>query len=369
MPISRSFHCFCEFACSWATLKLPTSHSSKAEGALDSSLTDDSEERPKEDAYETELSSVFLLSQTTRTMKVLLHYEDNESTDLHKSLKITLPKSWKTGPTSKLLGQFVESYNANETLGSANPLSLDNMHLAIRQHERSNNDKSQLVPLASDAVTIECIPDRADVYIMHGASKTVDEYQQEERLAQQRQQEELQNTVACTRFGCKNRFPRGGPYPDCCYHTSPPVFHETAKFWSCCPNKKAYDWDDFQNIKGCQTGQCTEVKESDGPQFLGGTDLREQAGEAAQLKSIDDFNKAQAAGGADAAPVLERLGAVLGDLGVEKELYNQVTEGIKAKLSSQYASEAELLEAVKADLGEKLKSSMKAIAAEQLRLK
>lgn len=297
-------------------------------------------------------------------MKVFLHYEDNDSTDVHKTLKITLPKSWKTGPTSKLLGQFVESYNSNETLGAANPLTLDNMRLAVK------NKDHILTPLASDAVVLDAIPDRADVYILHGPSQTVEEMARKERQDKEEKEALLKNTVPCTHFGCKKRFPPDGPYPDCCYHKAPPVFHETAKFWSCCPQKKAYDWDDFQNIPGCQTGTCTPVKEADGgKQFLGGTDLREQAGEGAALKSIDDFNKAQAAGGADAAPVLERLCRVLEELGVEKELYEQVTEGIKKELANSFSSEAELLEATKAELGAKLKSALKAIAADQLRIK
>jgi hypothetical protein len=178
-------------------------------------------------------------------MKVIMHYEDNENVDFHKTLKITLPKSWKTGPTSKLLGQFVESYNGNEVLGAGNPLQEDALHMAIRQHD---GDKSAVVPLASDAVTLDVIPDRADVYIMHGPSKTLQDSEDERKTALKRKQEELSNTVACTHFGCKNRFPRGGPYPDCRHHAAPPVFHETAKFWSCCPNKKAYDWEQFQAV-------------------------------------------------------------------------------------------------------------------------
>jgi hypothetical protein len=296
-------------------------------------------------------------------MKVLLHYEDNESTELHKTLKITLPKSWTTGPTSKLLDQFVESYNANETLGSANPLTGPDLHLALKKDHK-------LTPLSSDAVTVDCIPDRADVYIMHGPSQTLEQISQEEQQTTAKEQEMLKNTTQCTRFGCKNRFSKDGPYPDCCWHKSPPVFHETAKFWSCCPQKKTYDWDDFQNIKGCQTGEkCTIIKETDGKQFLGGTDLREK-NEPAKLLSIDDFNKAQAAGGADAAPVLDRLCSVMEEMGVDKELFQQVTEGMKKeKQESGAMSEAELLEAVKEDLGTKLKKAMQTIAAEQLRVK
>jgi len=300
-------------------------------------------------------------------MKVLLHYEDNPDTELWKSLKITLPKSWKTGPTSKLLGQFVESYNASESLGGGpNPLKEEDLHLAIKVQEK---DASVLRALPSDAVTIEVIADRADVYVVHGPSETLGEIEARQKAAERAKREELMNTVQCTHFGCTNRFPRGGPYPDCCFHKAPPVFHETAKFWSCCPDKKAYDFEDFQKIPGCCTGKCTELKDADQKLFLGGTDLREKAGDAVKLKSIDDFNKAEAAGGADAAPVLERLQMVLEELGIEKELYDQVVEGIRKEQVAHTASEADLLQAIKVEVGNKLKASLKAIAAEQLRIK
>jgi len=293
-------------------------------------------------------------------MKVLLHYEDNENSELYKSLKITLPKSWKTGPTAKLLAQFVETYNANEAF-SSNPLNEADVHLALRQEHT-------MIPLASDDVTVQAIPDRADVYICHGPSRTIQQAVDEKKAELKRKQEDLASTVACQHFGCKNRFPTGGPYPDCRYHAAPPVFHETAKFWSCCPTKKAYDWDDFQNIPGCLTAVCTEIKDEGEKQFLGGSDLREQMG-TAKLKSIDDFNTAQAAGGADAAPILERLSAVLKEFDVEQEIFDQVVEGFKKDLSSKITDEAELLELVKTEVGSKLKATFKAIAADQLRIK
>ena len=259
----------------------------------------------------------------------------------------------------------MESYNGST--GKQNPLVSSDMHLALRE---SDGEKSKLIALPSDAVVIERIPDRGDVYIMHGAAKSVAAIQAEEAAAKAAHAEQLKNTVQCTHFGCHNRFPRGGPYPECRYHKAPPVFHETAKFWSCCPQKKAYDWETFQEIPGCETGTCTDVKDDSQKLFLGGTDLREQAGETAKLKSIDDFNKAQAAGG-DAAPVLERLQKVFAELGIEKELFDQVVEGIRkdVQASSAEASEAQLLEEIKTLLGAKLKQSMKSIAADQLRLK
>jgi hypothetical protein len=300
-------------------------------------------------------------------MKVFINYENNENPDLHKTLKITLPKSWNNGPTSKVLTQFVESYNAIEALGGPNPLDESQLHLAIKD---VNGDKNVFKDLASDAIIMDSIPDRSDIYVVHGPSQTLADMQSAAAAKHKRQQDERANTVQCQRFGCKHRFPRGGPYPSCHYHRAPPVFHETAKFWSCCPAKKAYDWDDFQNIPGCCTGTCTEVKESEGPQFLGGTDLREKVGEA-KLKSIDDFNKTQAAGGAEAAPVLDRLQKALAEIGIEQELFQQVMDGIGKELRAKQGdvSDAELLELVKTELGQKLKNSMKAIAAEQLRIK
>jgi hypothetical protein len=301
-------------------------------------------------------------------MKVFLHYEDNENIDLHKSLKITLPKSWKTGPSSNLVDQFVESYNAK--FQDTNPLKASDLHLSLRQQVPGSTDstKTELVPICSDAVVLDAIPDRSDVYICHGASQTKAEIERAERAAEEARQQALKNSVACTHFGCQKRFPKGGPYPECTFHKLPPVFHETAKYWACCPNKKAYDWDDFQRIPGCQKGICTDIKE-EGKLFLGGTDLREQASDGANLKSIDDFNKAQSAGGAEAAPVLERLRKVMSEMGIEKELFDQVVDGMKSEYAASCSNESELLTAVSQDLGSKFKAMMKSVAAEQLRIK
>ena len=268
-----------------------------------------------------------------------------------------------------LLGQFVESYNSNEKLGEANPLDEANLHLAIRKDGGDAESSAHpLLPVGSDAVTIESVPDRANVYIMHGPSRTVEEMAAEQKEALEKEKAEKANTVACQHFGCKNRFPKGGPYPECSYHKSPPVFHETAKFWSCCPNKKAYDWEEFQTIPGCCTGTCTEVKEEQ-KQFLGGCDLREQANGGTQLKSIDDFNKAQE-GGSDAAPVLERLRNVMAEIGIENELFDQVVDGMKKEATDNGGDAGEAsLDAIATELGKKLKTAMKAIAAEQLRIK
>lgn len=51
-------------------------------------------------------------------------------------------------------------------------------------------------------------------------------------------------------------------------------FHETAKWWSCCPKSKALDFDEFMAIPGCVQGFCSDL-EPEGKRFLGGSDIRE----------------------------------------------------------------------------------------------
>jgi hypothetical protein len=299
-------------------------------------------------------------------MKVFLHYEDNEDKSLHKSLKIKLPKSWKNGPTSKILTQFVESYNAAGQ-GLTHPLSESDLHLA--QRVSTDDGSLEYSPLASDAITIDVIEDRDDVMIQHGASQTLAEMEAEQKAKDDLKKKELEGTAKCTRLGCNNRFPKGGPYPECSYHKSPPVFHETVKFWSCCPTKKAYDWDEFQAIPGCCTGTCTEVKEDENEKlFLGGCDLRGAAVEASPLKSIEDFNKGPEEG-QTLAPVLDRLKDIMGEIDIENELFDQVLDGIKKEVGKSIKEESELEKAVTIELGQKLKKAMKSIAVEQLRIR
>eukprot|EP00586_Coscinodiscus_wailesii_P009725 CAMPEP_0172508710 /NCGR_PEP_ID=MMETSP1066-20121228/214195_1 /TAXON_ID=671091 /ORGANISM="Coscinodiscus wailesii, Strain CCMP2513" /LENGTH=188 /DNA_ID=CAMNT_0013286829 /DNA_START=174 /DNA_END=736 /DNA_ORIENTATION=+ len=188
---------------------------------------------------------------------------------------MTLPKSWKNGPVSRLLAQFVESYNSSKTI--SNELAASDLHIATRRENtpsyNNNNTTPQTtttttttttIPLPCDGNVIDVINDRADLYILHGPFKTRAQLAEDARKIADEQKSSAAELASCTHFGCRKKFPRGGPYPTCQYHVSPPVFHETAKFWSCCPNKKAYDWDDFQAIEGCRMGNCSEVKEDMG---------------------------------------------------------------------------------------------------------
>lgn len=49
----------------------------------------------------------------------------------------------------------------------------------------------------------------------------------------------------------------------CSYHKAAPVFHDTGKFWACCPDKVRYDFDSFLQIQGCMVGcHCDGSPES-----------------------------------------------------------------------------------------------------------
>jgi hypothetical protein len=74
-------------------------------------------------------------------MKVLICYHDNDDTSLHKTLRITVPGSWKTkSTTADLLNQFITAYNAYHR---KKVLSVEDTHLATR-HSSSPSGMSVL---------------------------------------------------------------------------------------------------------------------------------------------------------------------------------------------------------------------------------
>merc|ERR1712060_509904 len=113
--------------------------------------------------------------------------------------------------------------------------------------------------------------------------------------------------------------PRNPEATTCVHHKSPPVFHETAKFWACCPDKKAYDFDEFMSIRGCQTGHRSVQDPK--KKFLGGTDLREEVA----CKRLDDDVPT------DPRKKLEKLRAGLLSIGVDEGTYDRSWGRLAAK--------------------------------------
>ncbi|XP_054165944.1 cysteine and histidine-rich domain-containing protein morgana-like [Oppia nitens] len=46
---------------------------------------------------------------------------------------------------------------------------------------------------------------------------------------------------------------------ECVYHSGKCIFHETLKYWTCCPHKKFTDFDDFEAFTGCQSDPKHEM--------------------------------------------------------------------------------------------------------------
>eukprot|EP00929_Paragymnodinium_shiwhaense_P062360 TRINITY_DN31136_c0_g6_i1.p1 TRINITY_DN31136_c0_g6~~TRINITY_DN31136_c0_g6_i1.p1 ORF type:complete len:165 (-),score=45.41 TRINITY_DN31136_c0_g6_i1:173-667(-) len=82
--------------------------------------------------------------------------------------------------------------------------------------------------------------------------------------------------VRCKRFGCNQYYDPNNPAETVCvFHQSPPVFHETAKWWSCCADKKCFEFEEFMKVPGCMRGEHSQ--EDPKQKFKGGQDLRDEA--------------------------------------------------------------------------------------------
>jgi hypothetical protein len=70
-------------------------------------------------------------------------------------------------------------------------------------------------------------------------------------------------TLRCKNYGCNLYYTEAENHEGACqHHTGPPIFHDTMKCWSCCRDRKAYDFESFQAIKGCATGKHSLGKPS-----------------------------------------------------------------------------------------------------------
>jgi hypothetical protein len=100
----------------------------------------------------------------------------------------------------------------------------------------------------------------------------------------------------CKNYGCNQYFEESENSDTACkHHVAPPIFHDRIKGWSCCKEKKAYDWEEFQAIEGCTLGRHSTVD----PKLVFSASPTVAAAEAAEaknpgpvIKSIDSFNKA-----------------------------------------------------------------------------
>ncbi|CCW65884.1 unnamed protein product [Phytomonas sp. EM1] len=168
-------------------------------------------------------------------MKVYLIYEGKDTSgnvvfnlkDRYK-FKVDIPDSWLDAKCEKLLNLFIQQYTP--------------------KHPQEHFDTSMLQAKCGgilinngDAIG-RFIHEYNDVYILHKEVEIIKSDHKGEQL--------------CTNYGCGKYFNEEDNSDKAChYHLKGPVFHDLEKYWGCCSEKKAYDWESFQLIKTCQIGR------------------------------------------------------------------------------------------------------------------
>lgn len=252
-------------------------------------------------------------------MKITLKYEEDDSPSL--VLKLTLPQKYVNGPTKDVVKLFTDHYNKKHT---DNLLDPDALHLKPVGGEHLDGAKrvkdclahgDECYLLGSNGAT--SLPAKRAAAVATAPVNTSPEVSAGPKVPKNEK-----GKLRCKNFGCQQYFDPDAPPQKCVSHKAPPVFHETAKWWSCCPDHKAYDFDDFMRIPGCKTGFCTnEEGAHGGKRTLGGTDLR---GDSAPIRLDANAPK-------DPRHKLKELMSGLVAIGVDGALFEKVWQ----KLASQ----------------------------------
>lgn len=199
------------------------------------------------------------------SIKVYLHYKEHPE----KTSKLSIPGSWQSKTVADVITLFVKPYNEKN---SENILDVGKIHLVDEEGK----------VLFSNSLVSESLIDRGEYTIRLGTRiKEAVVVVKETR-------------PRCKNYGCNKYFTDEDNVEGCCcHHTAPPIFHDTMKCWSCCSDRKAFDFESFQLIEGCTIGRHSTV----GPQVAiapsPNAPASRSGSEAAPvtvLKSIADYN-------------------------------------------------------------------------------
>ncbi|KDO26831.1 hypothetical protein SPRG_08122 [Saprolegnia parasitica CBS 223.65] len=66
----------------------------------------------------------------------------------------------------------------------------------------------------------------------------------------------------CVNYGCQvEYFVDINDDKSCAHHAGAPVFHDSGKYWSCCPKDVKYDFDEFLKVPGCVVSAHKDVRD------------------------------------------------------------------------------------------------------------
>jgi hypothetical protein len=208
------------------------------------------------------------------SITVYIHYEPEGKEE--KTSKIVIPQKWTTTKlVSDVIELFAKSYNSKN---ADSPIITDEVHF-----ESNTNEK-----IFSNILCGTVLGDHCDYFIKPGSYVSVNKKTRDEADA---------GKVRCRNYGCNQYYsPDENDVTSCNHHSGPPVFHDTSKYWSCCPDKKAYDFESFQAILGCVTSphssSNTGISLSASPNAVTPPASSQSASStpAPVLKSISDYN-------------------------------------------------------------------------------
>eukprot|EP01035_Chromulina_nebulosa_P019873 gene19873-25825_t len=201
-------------------------------------------------------------------MSIKIYLQYNESDHPEKSSKLSIPSSWQSSKTVlDVINLFIKPYNEKNL---DHLIDIDNVHL----------ETPEGLKLYSNTLISDSLVDRNEYLIKPGSyikgltTKTID------------------NRPRCKNYGCNQYYTEEDNVEDSCtHHTGPPIFHDTAKFWSCCPDRKAFDFESFQAIAGCAVSKHSEINQKISIGASPNTPLESVATPVGPvLKSIEEYN-------------------------------------------------------------------------------
>lgn len=203
-------------------------------------------------------------------MKVYIKFGGHDSYPAHE-VKVKLPSSYiSTGKVEQVLSLFTDSYNKKFP-----DSQLSSEKVTLLSHQ------DQILPVLG--AIKDCIKEYDELKVVIASTKPV--LVAPSSIAP--------GTVMCRNYGCGQRYlPDDNSSTSCSHHTRPPIFRETLKSWSCCPDRTAWDWDGFKALPTCATGpHCAEAPKqtfAESPTVA----LASSATAAPELvRSIDEYNK------------------------------------------------------------------------------
>ena len=188
------------------------------------------------------------------------------------------------------MGLFTKAYNDKN---STTLINLNEFHL---EDESSNK-------IYSNDIVEAVLSDHSDYHLKPGAHL---------RISVLKMAEENESMLRCKNYGCNQYYNEVDNNDDSCnHHTGPPIFHDTMKCWSCCRDRKAYDFEAFQLIKGCSSGKHSSIPPAvalaRSPSAGDDNVSAPAAPVAAPLKSIAAYNAANPEAASAAASAVKTL--------------------------------------------------------------